>query len=147
VPYRGGASVLQDLIAGRLDYFCPLLALALPYIESGKIKAVAVLTANRSAILPTLATAREQGLSGIEVSTWHGLFLPKGTPTPIVEKLHDAAAAVIDNPVVRERLKKIGAEPVAPEQRSPEYLQKLVDSEIRKWAAVIKDAGLAGGMN
>jgi tripartite-type tricarboxylate transporter receptor subunit TctC len=142
VPYRGGGPAMQDLIARRIDYQCPLLALALPQIESRKVKALAMLTRQRSTILPALATARDQGLDGFEVSTWNALFLPKGTPAMIVRKLHDAADAAIDQSAVRERLAQIGAEPVPREDRSPAYLQTFVAREIAKWAVAIKAAGL-----
>lgn len=142
VPYRGGGPAMQDLIAGRIDYQCPLLALALPQIDSGKVKALAMLTRQRSTILPALATAREQGLADFEVSTWNALFLPKGTPAAIVRKLHDAADAAIDLPDIRKRLAQIGAEPVPQEDRSPEHLQTFVAREIEKWAVAIKAARL-----
>jgi tripartite-type tricarboxylate transporter receptor subunit TctC len=134
---------MQDLIAGRIDYQCPLVALALPHIESGQAKAVAALSARRSASLPRLATAHEQGLAGFEVSTWNALFLPKGTPAAIVRRLHDAADAAIERPDIQERLRQIGVEPTPHEDRSPESLQQLVGREISKWSGAIKAAGLA----
>jgi tripartite-type tricarboxylate transporter receptor subunit TctC len=142
VPYRGGAAVMQDLIAGRIDYQCPLIALAMPHIESGKVKALAVLTRQRSTILPAIASADEQGLTGFEVSTWNAFFLPKGTPPAVVQKLHDATVAAISQPAVQDRLKRIGAEPAPPERHSQGFLQKLVEGEIAKWSGVIKAAGV-----
>jgi tripartite-type tricarboxylate transporter receptor subunit TctC len=142
VPYRGGGPAMQDLIAGRIDYQCPLIALAFPQIESGKVRPIAALAARRSAILPQLATADEQGLAGFSVSTWNALFVPKGTPAAIVRRLHDAADAAIELPDVRERLRQIGAEPAPREDRSPEFLDKLVAREIAKWAVAIKAAGV-----
>jgi tripartite-type tricarboxylate transporter receptor subunit TctC len=143
VPYRGGGPAMQDLIAGRIDYQCPLIALAFPQIESGKVRPVAALAARRSAILPQLATADEQGLAGFSVATWNALFVPKGTPAAIVRRLHDAADAAIELPDVRERLRQIGAEPAPRDDRSPEFLDKLVAREIAKWAVAIKAAGVA----
>jgi tripartite-type tricarboxylate transporter receptor subunit TctC len=143
VPYRGGGSAMQDLIAGRIDYQCPLIALALPQIESGKVRPIAALTARRSAVLPQVPTAREQGLATFEVSTWNALFLPRGTPKTIIGKLHDAADAAIERPDVRERLRQIGAEPVPREERSPEFLERLVAREIDRWAVAIRAAGVA----
>lgn len=142
VPYRGGAPAMQDLIAGRIDYQCLLAALAIPQIESKTVKAIAILTRNRSAILPSLASAHEQGLTNFETSTWNAVFLPRGTPSAVVQKLHDATVATMNTPAVQERLKQIGAELVAPERRSPTYLQKFVESEIEKWAAPIKAANI-----
>ena len=143
VPYRGGGPAMQDLIAGRIDYQCPLIALALPQIASGKVKAVAALTSQRTTILPQLATAREQGLAGFGVSTWNALFLPKGTPQAIVRKLHDAADAAVDLPDIQGLLRQIGAEPPPREDRSPEFLEKFVAREIDKWAVAIKAAGVS----
>jgi tripartite-type tricarboxylate transporter receptor subunit TctC len=142
VPYRGGGPAMQDLIAGRIDYICTLSATARQQIEGKLIKAVAVLSRDRSAMLPGLASAREQGLD-FEASTWFGFFLPKGTPAPIIHKLNEATVAAIDTPSVQEQLKEVGAVAVAPERRSPAYLQKFVLSEIDKNAAPIKAAGLA----
>jgi tripartite-type tricarboxylate transporter receptor subunit TctC len=142
VPYRGGGPAMQDLIAGRIDYQCPLIALAISQIGSKTVKPLAALTRNRSAILPVLASAHEQGLSNFEVSTWNAFFLPKGTPPGIVQKLHDATVTAINSLAVQERLKQIGAELVPPEHRAQEYLQKFVESEVAKWAIAIKAAGV-----
>ena len=142
VPYRGGGPAIQDLIAGRIDYFCTLSATAKPQIEASLIKAIAILSRERSTMLPELASAREQGID-FEASTWFGFFFPKGTPEPIIQKLHDATVAAMDTPSVQERLKEVGAVTVAPERRSPAYLQKFVVSEIEKNAAPIKAGGLA----
>ena len=142
VPYRGGGPAMQDLIAGRIDYICTLSATARQQIEGKLIKAIAILSRDRSAMLPGLASAREQGLD-FEASTWFGFFLPKGSPEPIIQKLHAATVAAIDTPSVQEQLKDVGAVAVAPERRSPGYLHKFVLSEIAKNAAPIKAAGLA----
>jgi tripartite-type tricarboxylate transporter receptor subunit TctC len=142
VPYRGGAPAMQDLIAGRIDYLCVDTPVALPQIESGTVKPIAVLTRGRSPSLPTLASAHEQGLAGFAASNWAALFLPKGTPAPIVAKLHDAAAAAMETPSLQAQMKKVGADLVAPDRRSPAYLQGFVESEIEKWAGPIKASGL-----
>ena len=142
VPYRGGGPAMQDLIAGRIDYFCTLSATARQQVDGKLIKAIAILSRDRSAMLPELASAREQGLD-FEATTWFGFFFPKGTPEPIIQKLHDATVAAMDTPSVQERLKEVGAVTVASERRSPAYLQKFVLSEIEKNAAPIKAAGLA----
>jgi tripartite-type tricarboxylate transporter receptor subunit TctC len=143
VPYRGGGPALQDLIAGRIDYFCTLSATAKSQIESGLIKPLAILTRERSSMLPKLATAQEQGLKEFEASTWFGFFLPARTPTAIIHKLNEATVAAMETPTVQERLREVGTTIVAPERRSPDYLQKFVASEIAKNAAPIKAAGIA----
>src|SRR5499427_7634893 len=143
IPYRGTAPALQDLIAGRIDYLCTIASTVIPQFESGTVKAIAILSRSRSATLPTLASAHEQGLADFDASTWQGFFMPKATPSAIVQKLHDATVAVMDVPAVQERLRQTGNDPVAPERRSSEYLQRFVEREIEKWAAVVKMAGIS----
>jgi tripartite-type tricarboxylate transporter receptor subunit TctC len=142
VPYRGSAPATQDLIAGRIDYQCANLSPVLSQVEAHLIKALAVLSGHRSALMPELATADEQGLTGFEAVLWYGLFLPKDTPPAIVEKLNAAVVATMDTPALQERMKQIGAELVPPERRSSEYLSKFVVSEIAKWAGPIKASGV-----
>jgi len=143
VPYRGAAPVMQDLIAGRIDYFCPLTAAALPQIESKTLKAIAIFSKDRLPILPTLASAHEQGLTDFELNPWYAFFLPKGTPAPIVQKLREASVGAMETPAVQQRLQELGYTLVASDRRSSKYLQKFVESETERWAAVIKSAGIA----
>jgi tripartite-type tricarboxylate transporter receptor subunit TctC len=143
VPYRGAAPAMQDLMAGRIDYQCAALAPVLPQIESNLVKAIALLKGTRSPALPKLATAHEQGLTGFEASTWYALFVPKGTPKAIVQKLNEVTVATMNTPAVQQRLKEVGTEPVAPDRLSPEYLQEFVENEIKKWAAAIKRSGVS----
>jgi tripartite-type tricarboxylate transporter receptor subunit TctC len=142
VPYRGSAPAMQDLIAGRIDYQCANLAPALGQIEDHQVKAIAVLGRHRTALMPPLPTADEQGLTGFDAVLWYGMFLPKGTPAEIVQKLNAAVIATLDTPSVQERMKQVGAELAASDQRSSEYLGKLVESEIVKWAGPIKASGV-----
>jgi tripartite-type tricarboxylate transporter receptor subunit TctC len=140
VPYRSAPAAMQDLVAGRIDYQCGLLASTLPQIQSGDVKAIAVLTKERSSSLPNLMTAHEQGLTNFEASAWHGVFLPPGTPPEIVQKLNKALAETLDTPLVQERLAAAGAVVTTPERRSPDYLRQFVASETAKWAAAIETA-------
>jgi len=142
IPYRGGGPAMQDLIAGLVDYQCATTAAALPQIEGKLVKPLAILTKDRSPILPTLASAHEQGLSGFEVLSWNAFFLPKGTPKPIIQRLNEATIAALDTPLVQARLHDNGAVVPGPERRSPEYLQKFVASEIEKFAVSIRAGGL-----
>ena len=142
VPYRGGGPAMQDLIGGRLDYQCALASLAMPQIEAKQAKPIATLSPERSAVMPAIPSLKEQGLPDFDASAWNGLFLPKDTPPAIVEKLHAAVVATMETPAVRERLQQFGATVVAPERRSPAYLQKFVEAEIVKWAATIKAANI-----
>jgi tripartite-type tricarboxylate transporter receptor subunit TctC len=143
VPFRGGGPAMQELLGGRIDYMCNILTTALPQIEAKTVKPIALLAARRSPILPSLASAGEQGLPNFDASTWYAVFLPKGTPAPVVHKLHDAIEATVSTPAVQERLKDIGADLVAPERRSPDYLAKFVVSEIARWATPIKASGVS----
>lgn len=143
IPYRGSPPAMQDLIAGRIDYFCALAAAAMPQIGSNTMRAVAILTRNRSPLLPNLASAHEQGLTDFDSYFWSGFFLPKGTPASIVQRLHAAAVATLDAPSVQERLREVGVTVVAPGRRSPEYLKRFLDSEIKKWAVTIKASGVS----
>ena len=143
VPYRGAAPAMQDLIAGRIDYQCPDSPIAIAQIESRTVKAIAILTRDRSPSLPALASAHEQGLTNLSASNWFGIFLPKGTAAPIVEKLHAAADAALVNPAIQARLREVGADVAAPERRTPRYLQDFVEAEIAKWAGPIRASGLS----
>jgi tripartite-type tricarboxylate transporter receptor subunit TctC len=142
VPYRGGPPALQDLIAGRTDYVCMSATIAIPQIESQTVKPIAILTKDRSPSLPALASAHEQGLSDFHASTWYALFLPKGAPPPIIQRLNAAAVAAMNTPAVQQRLKEAGTDLVAPERRSPDYLARFVVSEIDRWTAPIKASGI-----
>jgi tripartite-type tricarboxylate transporter receptor subunit TctC len=143
VAYRGGGPAMQDLIAGRIDYQCPNAAAAIPQLENNMVKAIAILTKDRSSILPDLASAHEQGLKDFGVDNWAAFFLPKGTPTTIIRKLNEATVEVMSRPDVQKRLRELGADVVVPGRRSPEYLQEFVEAEIKKWAVIIKASGLA----
>ncbi len=143
VPYRGGGPAMQDIVAGRIDYICIDTPAVVSLVESGQIKALAVLSATRTGSLPNVPTAQEQGLAGFEAANWAAFFMPKATPAPIVARLQVATAAVTASDATRKRMKEIGVDPVAPERRSSAYLAKFVAGEIDKWAGPVKASGLA----
>jgi tripartite-type tricarboxylate transporter receptor subunit TctC len=143
VPYRSAALAFQDVIGGRLDYVCPITGTAISIIESKQVRALAILSKNRTPILPNLATAHEQGLANFDAYIWNGMFLPKDTPDAIAKKLHDVTVEAMNTPAIQERIKEIGGSVVAPERRSPEYLKRFVEEEIAKWAAPIKASGIS----
>jgi tripartite-type tricarboxylate transporter receptor subunit TctC len=142
IPYRSGAQAMQDLLAGQVDYQCPSLPTAMPQVAGKTVKALAILSRNRSPSMPDLPSAHEQGLTDFDIPSWYALFLPKGTPDAIVRKLNAATVAAMDTPSMQERLKQVGSDLVAPERRSPEYLGQFVAAEIRKWEAPIKSSGV-----
>jgi len=142
IPYRGLGPAMQDLMAGRIDYVCDSVSTSLPQIESNSIKAIASTGARRPAVLPNVPTTREQGLD-FEISTWQGLFLPKGTPEPIVRHLNEAVGAALDTPSVRERFEALGEEVAPPERRSADYFAKFVAGEIARWSGPIKASGVS----
>jgi tripartite-type tricarboxylate transporter receptor subunit TctC len=140
VPYRGAAPALQDLHGGRIDFMCEIINTAKPHIESGAVKALAIMTKERSPVLPNLPTAAEQGIK-LEAYTWSAVFLPKGAPADVVKKLNDAVVKALETPAVKERLEAMGVTVATPERRSPEYMAQFVRSEIAKWAEPIKASG------
>jgi len=142
VPYRGSAPAANDLIGGQIDYLCGNLGAAAPLIMGKQVKAIAVLSKNRSPLMPELASADEQGLTGVDVTTWTAIFLPKGTPRPIVDRVKDATQAAMDTPAIKTRMLEIGITGITPDRRSPEYLAKYVVDEIARWEAPIKSGGL-----
>jgi len=141
VPYRGTGPAMQDLQGGRIDFLCEVVSTAKPQIDGNTVKAVAILTKQRSPALPNVPTAVEQGLPDVEAYTWNAIFLPKGAPDAIVKKLHDATLAAMHTPSVKERLEGLGAMIVPDDRATPQYLGNFVKSEIEKWAAPIKASG------
>jgi tripartite-type tricarboxylate transporter receptor subunit TctC len=142
IPYRGGGPALADLIAGRVDYVCNIASTVGAAIEAKQVKAIAALSRARSPILPDLPSAHEQGLTDFDAYTWNAVFMPKGTPPALVDKLNAAIVKVMDNPAFRERLNTLGLIVVAPERRTPAYLQTFVEREIEKWSVPIKASGV-----
>jgi tripartite-type tricarboxylate transporter receptor subunit TctC len=141
VPYRGTGPAMQDLHGGRIDFLCEIINTAKPHIDSGAIKALAIMTKERSPVLPNLPTATEQGVKDLEAYTWSAVFLPKGAPADVVKKLNDAVVKSLETPAVKERLEAMGVTVASPERRSPEYMAQFVRSEIAKWAEPIKASG------
>jgi tripartite-type tricarboxylate transporter receptor subunit TctC len=142
VPYRGTGPAMQDLQGGRIDYLCEVVSTAKPQIDGGTVKAIAIMTKERSKALPNVQTGLEQGTPDLEAYTWNAIFLPKGAPADVVKKLNEAAVAAMKTPLVRERLEGLGAVIVSEDRATPEYLGKFVNSEIEKWAAPIKASGV-----
>jgi tripartite-type tricarboxylate transporter receptor subunit TctC len=142
VPYRGTGPAMQDLQGGRIDYLCEVISTAKPQIDGGTVKAIAIMTKERSRALPNVPTGLEQGTPNLEAYTWNAIFLPKGAPADVVKKLNDAAVEAMKTPVVKERLEGLGAVIVSDDRATPEYLGQFLKSEIEKWAGPIKASGV-----
>ncbi|WP_028604827.1 Bug family tripartite tricarboxylate transporter substrate binding protein [Ottowia thiooxydans] len=140
VPYRGSAPALGDVLAGHVPLMFDLQTTSAPYVRQGKLKALAVTGAQRSALLPNVPTAAESGLPGYEVSAWFALFAPAKVPRPVQKRLSDDLAAVLAAPDMVQKLRELGAEPDA---RSPAEFTSYVRSEAEKYEKVVKDAGLS----
>jgi tripartite-type tricarboxylate transporter receptor subunit TctC len=138
VPYRAAAPALHDMMGGDIDYYCPLAVSAVPFMKSNSIKALAVLTGERSTLFPELPTAREQGVNVVDGYYWNAFFAPKGTPDDILAKLNSAISSALDDPTVQARLREVTAIVVPPERRTRAYLKDYLQAEIVKWSAIMK---------
>lgn len=142
IPYKGTAPAMNDLLGGQVDIMCDQTTNTTSYIKSGKIKAYAVTTPKRLAVLPDLPTTREAGLPALDVAVWHGLYAPKGTPREVVTKVNNALKVALKDPLVIERFAGLGTEPVAESRATPEVHKQFLASEIAKWKKVIEKAGV-----
>ena len=139
VPYRGGAPMLGDLVAGHIQMSIETSGAATPFIQAGQVRALAVSPAKRSALFPELPTLAESGLTGYDVTTWYGVLVPKGTPQPIRDKLYAELVQVLKSPDVVARLRDIGAEPGG---EPPAQFAAFIHAETEKWIKLAKDAGI-----
>jgi tripartite-type tricarboxylate transporter receptor subunit TctC len=139
VPYRGGALMLADLVAGHIQMSIETSGAATPLIKAGNVRALAVSPARRSALFPDLPTLAESGLPGYDVSTWYGFLVPKGTPQDVRDKIYTTLVAVLKSPDIIARLRDFGAEPGGEE---PAQFATFIHNETEKWVKVAKDAGI-----
>lgn len=142
IPYKGTAPAMNDLLGGQVDVMCDQTTNTTSYIKSGKIKAYAVTTPKRLAVLPDLPTTREAGLPALDVAVWHGLYAPKGTPRDVVVKVNNALKVALKDPMVIERFAGLGTEPVAESRTTPEVHRQFLTAEVAKWKKVIEKAGV-----
>ncbi|ULX52596.1 LacI family transcriptional regulator [Cupriavidus taiwanensis] len=138
VPYKGSAPALTDLMGGQIQLMFDSMPSAMPFIKSGKLRAIAVTTPRRASALPDIPTVAESGLPGFDISTWYGLWAPRGTPAAVVEKLAAHAAAALKRPDVRQQYADMGAEPVG---SSPADFARYNAAEGRKWAEIVRRSG------
>jgi tripartite-type tricarboxylate transporter receptor subunit TctC len=141
VPYKGTGPAMNDLIGGQVDFMCDQTTNTVPQIKSGNVKAYGVTTASRLASMPDMPTLNEQGLKGFELVVWNGLFAPKGTPKPALEKLVAALQSAVQAPAFRTRLADLGAEPVPVAKANPGSLGMLLKAEVDKWGPIIRKTG------
>ena len=133
---------MQDLIAGRIDYFCDTIQTGAVQAKAGTVKGLAVMSPRRVSIIPDLATTGEQGVPNVEATVWNGFFLPKNTSDTLVRRFNKAMNTMIEDPAIRKRLEELGLEILPPEQRTPEYLAKYLPQEVDRWKKVIVAAGI-----
>ena len=138
VPYKGNGPAMADLLAGRVLVMFDQISTALPQMQGGKLRALGVTTAKRSAVAPEVPTLAEAGLPGFDMTTWHGLVAPAGTPAEIIAKLNAEVVKALESPEVRERFKANGIDPVS---STPQQFGALMQSEIVRWRDVVKASG------
>jgi tripartite-type tricarboxylate transporter receptor subunit TctC len=142
VPYRGTAVAINDLVAGHIDMLIDTANNTLPHVRAGAIKAYAVTAKVRLPAAPDVPTVDEAGLPGFHFASWQAFFAPKGTPTPIMEKVHAAVVDALADPEVQRRLADLGVEIFPREQQTPESLAALQQADIEKWWPIIKAANI-----
>jgi len=142
VPYRGTGPMMQDLLAGQIDFSFDQAANSLPQVQAGRIRGYAVTSKTRIASAPDIPTVDEAGLPGFYVSVWHGLWVPKGTPKAIVDKLVAATQTALKDANLQKRWMELGQDLPPPEQQGPEALRAYHKAEVDKWLPIIKAAGV-----
>jgi tripartite-type tricarboxylate transporter receptor subunit TctC len=141
VPYKGTGPAMTDLLGGQVDIMCDQTTNTTKQIKAGTIKAYAVTTPERLAVLPDVPTTKESGVDGMEVSIWHGLYAPKGTSAEIVDRLSKSLQVALKDENVTARFAELGTAPSSQEDATPASLKAKVESEIARWKPVIEAAG------
>jgi tripartite-type tricarboxylate transporter receptor subunit TctC len=139
VPYKGGAPALADLVAGQLAFMIENVPGTMPFVKDGKLRALAITSAQRSPLVPDLPTMQEAGVPGYEMVGWNGLFLPKGTSAAILGRLHEALAKILHAAEIKAQLARLGAEAVGDPQP---HFAAFVQAESDRWGKVIRDKGI-----
>jgi len=140
VPYKSGGQALNSVLAGETQLVFQTIPAAVPYIQSGKLRALAVCSERRHPLFPDLPTASESGLPGFEINTWYGMLAPAGTPRAVIDKLHGALVKTLRDEAIQKRLTELGLD-AAPD--SPEQFAALIKADAVKWGKVIKAAGVS----
>jgi tripartite-type tricarboxylate transporter receptor subunit TctC len=142
IPYRGGAPAMQDLVSGQIDIMCAEASQTLTHVRGGKMKAFTVMSKTRYPALPDVPTMEEIGVTGAEISFWHGMWAPKGTPAAIIAKLNDAVVTAFEDPNVRKRIGDLGQSIPERNALTPAALSAHHKAEIDKWWPIIKAANI-----
>jgi len=141
VPYKGTGPAMNDLLGGQVTFMCDQTTTTTSQIKGGKVKVYGITSAKRVPSLPDVPTLQEQGLKGADVGIWHGLYAPKGTPRPVIDKLVGAMQVALAEPDVQKRFNELGAVTFPKDKQNPQALQAHLKAEIDKWAPIIKAAG------
>lgn len=141
VGYRGAGPAINDIVAGQVDFACISLTAVVSQIQAGTIKAMAIASSERSDVVKDVPTTKEGGLPEFQVSAWNAIFAPKNLPPDIQAKLNDAVVKALDDEATTKRLLQIGSLIPDNRERTPQALQRLVESEVARWALVLKAVG------
>jgi len=142
ISYKGGGPALNDTIAGHIDVYCDPATGPTPYIQSGTIRGYAITSKTRVPTLPGLPTAAEAGVPGFDVTTWYGIYAPRGTPKPVIDTLVAALQKALQDPSLVSRFAELSMTPVETERATPAALEAFLKSEIGKWGRIIKAADI-----
>jgi len=142
VPYQGTGPALTDLVGGQVDFMCDQTTNTTEQIKAGAVKAYAITSPERNDALPDLPTTAEGGLPELDVSIWHGLYVPAGTPEPVVQKLNEALNAALQDATVQERFAELGTTTVSAELATPEAHRERLQSQTELWKGVFAEAGV-----
>jgi tripartite-type tricarboxylate transporter receptor subunit TctC len=142
IPYKGTGPAMNDLLGGQVDFMIDQTTNTTSHIKAGKINVYGVTTKKRLPSLPEVPTMSEAGLPNFEISVWHALYAPKGTPKPIIDQLSKALQQALKDPTLTQRFADLGSEPVAQNRATPEALRAHLKAEINKWGPIIKKAGV-----
>jgi tripartite-type tricarboxylate transporter receptor subunit TctC len=142
IYYKGGGPALNDVIAGHIDVYCDPATGPTPYIQSNTIKGYAITSKTRVATLPEVPTSAEAGVPEFDVTTWYGLYAPRGTPKPVIDQLVGALQTALRDPALISRFAELSMAPVEAERATPQALEAFLKAEIGKWGRIIKAAGI-----
>jgi tripartite-type tricarboxylate transporter receptor subunit TctC len=142
VPYKGTGPALNDLLGGQVDLICDQPASTIAHIKAGNLKPIAVATKNRLKILPQVPTFSESGLPGFELTVWHGLYAPKGTPKEVIDRLAVSLRDALKDQNIIDRYQEMSASIASPSQATPEALQNFLKADIDRWKTALKAAGI-----